>query len=102
MKKRSDYIARVSKGISIYKAMEALEDNGTLMIKYGEKTYEIHCSIYEHSGQAFSIGEDKLFGSRMNIDLDKSGKSYLYCYTYDLFSTKTIAKLNFDNITIVK
>lgn len=101
--KRSDYINRVRAGIVLMQALEAMEDNGELKFEYGAETYEIHCSVYDSGMRSYSIGEaDALFGSRMNISLEKSSKVYLYLYTYDLFSNKTSAKLYFEHIKIVK
>ena len=101
---RTDYIHRVKKGIEIMDAMMSMEDNGELKFEYGTRgTYEIHCSVYDSGIRTYSIGEaEKMFGSRMNIDLEKSSKVYLYLYTYDLFSTKTFMKLHFEHIKIAK
>ena len=104
MKKRSDYINRVKAGIEIKKAMAEMEDNGALVFEYGTRgTYEIHCSVYCSGMRTYSVGEhDQLFGSRMNIDLEKSSKVALHLYTYGLFSNKTTANLDFEHIKIVK
>jgi hypothetical protein len=104
MKKRSDYINRVRAGIEIKKAMDAMEDNGALVFEYGSRgKFENHCSVYGSGMKTYSIGEhDQLFGSRMNIDLEKSSKVALHLYTYDLFSNKTTANLNYEHIKIIK
>jgi hypothetical protein len=104
MKKRSDYINRVRAGIVFNQAMEAMEDNGALVFEYGSRgKFEIHCSIYGSGMRTYSIGEhDQMFGSRMNIDLEKSSKVALHLYTYDLFSNKTTVNLNYEHIKIIK
>ena len=103
MKKRSDYINRVKLGIEFMKALAVLEDNGALVFEYGTEKYEIHCSVYDSGMRTYSVGEhDQLFSNRMNIDLAKSSKVALHCYTYDLFSTKTTANLSYEHIKIIK
>jgi len=98
---RTQYIDNVKKGIEIYVAMEALKDNESLWIKNGKNVYEIHCSIYNsRTERNFSIGDGKLFGSRMNIDNEKNNKTSLYCYTYDLFSNKSSQRLYFQDIEL--
>ena len=103
MNKRTDYINRVKAGNVLKAFMAVMEDNGELVFEYSENKYEIHCSVYDSGMRTYSIGEhDQLFGNRMNIDLNKSSKVALHCYTYDLFSTKTTANLSFEKIKLVK
>jgi len=105
-KTRTNYVARVKAGIEIYKAMEALESGQDFKIEYGSRgEFRIRCHEFDHSdhiSRSYSIMDKELFGRSMNIDSDKSGKSFLYCYTFDLFGTKTIARLYFEHINIVK
>jgi hypothetical protein len=104
---RTDYIARVQKGIEVYEAMEALtEENDTLSIEFGNRgTFNIQLHEYKFvdgsTRRSYSINDTKMFGKSMNIDDEKSTKSYLYCYSFDLFSNRTVAKLYFEHITIV-
>ena len=102
MNKRTNYIDRVKAGIEIRKTMDAMEDNGNLVFEYGSRgTFEIHCSVYSRGSRSYSVGEhDKMFGNRMNIDLEKSSKVALHLYTYDLFSNKTTMNLNYEYIKI--
>jgi len=102
---RTNYIDRVRKGIEIYKAMEAMEDKEKINFKYGNRTneYEIYCLVYKSGNKTYSVREANIyFGSSMNIDIEKSTKVYLYLYTYDLFSTKTTAKLDFEHIILTE
>ena len=105
-KTRTDYVARVKAGIEIYKAMEALKNNEEFYIMYGERgPFRIRTHEFEHTdhvSRSYTISDDDLFGKSMNIDSDKSGKSFLYCYTFDLFKTKTIARLYFEHIQIIE
>jgi len=95
---RTQYIDNVKKGIEIYAAMEALKDNESLYIKVAnDKVYEIHCSIYSNDRSVYSIGDCKLFGNRMNIDMNKSNKTSLYCYTFDLFNNKSSHRVYFQD-----
>ncbi len=96
---RSQYISNVKKGIAIYKALEALEDNGKLWIKYDNKVYEIDALVYTH-GRSYSIGDGEIFGRRMNVDMEKSNKTALYVYTYDLFNSKSTNRIHFQYVTI--
>jgi len=104
-KKHTEYINRVRKGIEVYEAMEDLSDGEELTIVYGERgEFKIRCYQYTASDKkSYSISETKdyIFGRSMNIDSEKSGKSYLYCYTFDLFNNKTVSKLNFDHINFL-
>jgi hypothetical protein len=105
---KTDYINRVKKGIEVYAAMEALtEENDTLTIEFGNRgTFNIRMHEFTHAdgnvSRSYSISDGKIFGRSMNIDEEKSGKSFLYCYTFDLFTNKTVAKLYFEHITIVE
>jgi hypothetical protein len=100
---RTDYINRVKKGIEVYEAMEALKDSENLSIMYGKRgPFNINCSIYSDNHKVFSINDTKYFGKSMNIDMEKSGKSYLECFTFDLFGKQTIAKLYFEHITFIE
>jgi len=105
---KQDYINRVKKGIEVYAAMEALtEENDTMTIEFGNRgTFNILLHQYTTAdgrvNRSYSINDGKYFGKAMNIDDEKSGKSYLYCYTFDLFSNQTVAKLYFEHITIVE
>jgi len=104
---RADYIKRVKKGIEVYAAMAALDKSEKIHITFGNRgEYVITCHVFNHAdgtvSRSYTISDGNLFGRAMNIDDDKSGKSYLYCYTYDLFNNKTVAKLNFEHITIVE
>ena len=103
MTKRELYISNVKKGIKVYEAMAALEDRGNMYIKYGNRgTFEINASVWKNMPTSYSIGDGELFGRRMNIDMEKSGKSFLYVYTYDLFNNKSFSKLAFEHITITE
>ena len=104
MNKRTDYINRVKAGNVLKAFMAVMEDNGKLVFEYGNRgTFEIHCSVYSSGSRSYSIGKhDEMFGSRMNIDLEKSSKVALHCYTYDLFSKKTTANLAYEHIKLVK
>jgi len=98
---RTDYINKVRKGIEIYAAIEALKDNEHVPIKYGTfGNFKINCIEWNSGGKSYAINEDVLFGRSMSIDLEKSTKTYLYCYTYDLFGNRTTTKLNFEYITL--
>ena len=104
---RTRYINRVKKGIEVYAVMEALGKNEKLTISFGNRgNFVITCHEFERvSGEisrSYTIGDGQLFGKQMNIDDEKSGKSYLHCYSFDLFSNQTVAKLYFEHITIVK
>ena len=99
MTQRELYISNVKKGLKIYEALEALEDNGKLWIKYDNKVYEIDALVYTH-GRSYSIGDGKLFGSRMNIDMENSNKTSLCAYTYDLFNNKSVSRIHFQYVTI--
>lgn len=105
---KTAYIDRVKKGIELYAAMEALtKENDTLTISYGDRgEYNIKMHSFERSNgetrRSYIITDGKFFGYSMNIDMEKSGKSFLHCYTYDLFSNETHAKLYFEHITIVE
>ena len=107
---RTNYIDNVRKGIKVYAAMNALNDNEEMIISYGNRgTYRIRCHQYKtiEAKCMFTINDGSLFGRAaefgrfMIIDSEKSGKSYLYCYTFDLFKNRTTAKLNFEHITII-
>ena len=103
---RTDYIARVRKGIEVYEALAALAEGEELIISFGNRgEYAIRAYDTKYptrTERSYSIGErNAIFGRRMNIDNEKSGKSYLYCYSFDLFDNKTIAKLYFEHITII-
>lgn len=108
---KTAYIDRVKKGIELYTAMEALKsfealkDCESLSIEFGNRgTFDIKCHEWERvtggPHRSYSISDGQLFGRSMNIDMEKSGKSYLYCYTYDLFQNETHSKLYFEHITI--
>lgn len=105
---RSNYINRVQKGIEVYAAMEALANGEKLTIAFGNRgNFVITYHEFEHitpgeTRRSYTISDGKIFGRSMNIDDEKSGKSYLYCYTFDLFTNKTVAKLYFEHITIVE
>lgn len=103
---RMNYIDRVKKGIEVYAAMEALAKNEEITISFGNRgEFKIRCHEFTHAddtiSRSYTIGDGQVFGRQMNIDSEKSSKSYLYCYSYDLFSNKTVAKLNFEHITLV-
>lgn len=103
----TDYINRVKKGIELNNAMAALKDGETLSIQYKANIYMITAYEYKRSTgeirRSYTITDDELFGRSMNIadTSDGTTKSYLLCYTYDLFKTQTTKKLYFDEITIV-
>lgn len=103
---RTDYINRVQKGIEVYSAMEALEDKDKLFltIEGVEKELYINALVYENADGSkrryYSIGEDTIFGKSMNIDMEKSSKSFLVCYTYDLFNNETTQRIPFETITL--
>jgi len=105
---KQDYINRVKKGIEVYAAMEALsEENDTMTIEFGNRgTFNIKMHSFTYAdgrtSRSYTISDGKIFGRSMNIDDEKSGKSFLYCYTFDLFQNKTVAKLYFEHITIVE
>ena len=105
-KTRTDYVARVKKGITLYAAMAAIKNNEDLYIKYGERgPFRIRAHEFEHTdhiNRSYTISDGNLFGRSMNIESDKSGKSFLYCYTFDLFNNKTTARLYFEHIEIVE
>lgn len=98
MNKREEYINKVKTGIELRKVMESLEDGQNLHMMYNGTKYEIHCSVYKDEERLYSIGDTALFGRRMNIDLEKSGKSFLLCYTYDLFSNRTTHRVDFGKV----
>jgi hypothetical protein len=107
MTAKQAYIDRVRKGIEVYAAMEALKKDESLTITFGNRgEYKIHCHEFEHAdgklSRSYTINDGQLFGRQMNISTEKSGKSYLHCYSYDLFSNGTVAKLYFEHITIVE
>jgi hypothetical protein len=102
---KTTYIDRVKKGIELYTAMEALTAGEKITIEFGNRgQYTITAFDFNRADgsvdRSYAISDDKLFGKSMNIDSEKSGKSYLYCYTFDLFQNMTIAKLYFEHITI--
>ena len=98
---REHYIKKVQMGIALYAAMDCLKDNEELPIEFGATYLEIHCSIWDDR-KSFSIGDGKLFGRRMNIDMEKSSKVNLVAFTYDLFNNKTTQKIGFEHITVVE
>jgi len=99
---KTSYIDRVKKGQELYSQLEELNDGDSLVISYNNNKYEINCHKF-NSGKSFAIGKyGEIFGNRMNIDMEKSGKSYLFCYTYDLFGKETNKKLYFENVDIIE
>lgn len=100
-KSRSKYINTVRKGIAFYETMAALKDKETFNFKYDDKTYEINCSIFRDS-PSYSISDGEIFGRHMNVDMEKSTKSFLLLYTYDLFVQRSTYKINFKDIKIIK
>ena len=104
---RTDYINRVKKGIEVYAAMEALKKDEKMTISFGSRgEYKITCHEFESlvggTSRSYTISDGELFGKQMNIDSGKSTKSFLYCYSFDLFTNRTIARLYFEHITIVE
>lgn len=107
MASRKHYIERVKKGMEVYKAMESLKDNESMLIEFGNRgQFKISVHEYDYpsgrSERMYAISDKDIFGKSMNIDMKKSGKSFLYCYSYDLFGNGTSAKLYFEHITIVE
>jgi hypothetical protein len=100
---RTQYIDNVKKGIEIYTALEALKNHESLWIDLNGKVYEIMNTIFDHRKEktnSYSIGNGKLFGSNMNINIEKSNKTSLFCYTYDLFSNESHQKIYFEDMKI--
>ena len=103
---RIDYINRVKRGIEVYEAMAALKDSQELKITYNGERYNIHCSEFVRKNnevsRIYSINDTKVFGKSMNIDMEKSGKSYLLVFVFDLFKNQTTHKVDFSKVEIVK
>ena len=105
MTKREQYIANVKKGIELLDAMQNLKNSEKLTITIEDKgTYDIRCWRYDDPSTVnFSISSSHgIFGQSMNVDIDNSSKVALHCYSYDLFNTRTSAKLQFEHITLQK
>lgn len=106
MATRQEYINRINKGKEIYAAIDDLKDGQSLVIKYNDNEY--HIRMFEMTlssgrvSRASIIADSDMFGKQMNVDLEKSGKSFLYCYTFDLFNNHISAKLYFDQIEIIE
>jgi predicted heme/steroid binding protein len=98
-KARSLYISNVKKGLKIYEAMAALEDNGKIYMTYDGETYDINCHIFNKM-KSYTISDGKPFGRSMNLDMDKSNKTSLYAYTYDLFSNKSANRIHFQYVKV--
>lgn len=102
----TNYIERVKKGQAVYAAMEALGNNEFFLISFGNRgDFKIMCHEFKRIdgtvSRSYTISDTEMFGRSMNIHDEKSGKSYLFCYSYDLFSNETHSKLYFEHITIL-
>ena len=71
---------------------EQLQTEGTIFsIKGKMGTYKVNDG---------SISETELFGRQMNVQ--KYGPTCVTLYTYDMLAKKTVGKIKYENVTIVK
>ena len=87
-----NYQEKVKKSKEVFKAIKNLKDKEELIITYGKdregnpKEYKISANQWTKN-MSYSIYENKLFGSGMNVD--KITGTQLKCYTYDMMANKT-------------
>jgi hypothetical protein len=100
MNKREQYIARVEEGILFYEKMDSLKKDKYFRFNTTNKNGKpVDLKLTRHNEKDFSVSENQLVGSGLSIDMEKSGKSALHCYTFDLFGNKTYFNIPFDSIT---
>ena len=86
------YSEKVKKSKEVFKAIKNLKDKEQLIVTYGKdregntKEYKISANQWTKN-MSYSIYENKVFGSGMNVD--KITGTQLKCYTYDMMANKT-------------
>jgi len=86
------YSEKVKKSKKVFKAIKNLKDKEELIVTYGKdregnpKEYKISANQWTKN-MSYSIYENKVFGSGMNVD--KITNTQLKCYTYDMMANQT-------------
>ena len=86
------YQEKVKKSKNILKKIKNLKDKEELIVTYGKdregnpKEYKISANQWTKD-MSYSIYENKVFGSGMNVD--KITGTQLKCYTYDMMANQT-------------
>ena len=86
------YQEKVKKSKNILKKIKNLKDKEELIVTYGKdregnpKEYKISANQWTKN-MSYSIYENKVFGSGMNVD--KITNTQLKCYTYDMMANQT-------------
>ena len=86
------YSEKVKKSKEVFKAIKNLKDKEELIVTYGKDRegnpmeYKISANQWTKD-MSYSIYENKVFGSGMNVD--KITGTQLKCYTYDMMANKT-------------
>ena len=86
------YQEKVKKSKNILKKIKNLKDKEELIVTYGKdregnpKEYKISANQWTKN-MSYSIYENKVFGSGMNVD--KITGTQLKCYTYDMMANQT-------------
>ena len=86
------YQEKVKKSKNILKKIKNLKDKEELIVTYGKdikgdpREFKISANQWTKN-MSYSIYENKVFGSGMNVD--KITGTQLKCYTYDMMANKT-------------
>ena len=86
------YQEKVKKSKNILNKIKNLKDKEELIVTYGEdfkgnpKEYKISANQWTKN-MSYSIYENKVFGSGMNVD--KITGTQMKCYTYDMMANQT-------------
>jgi len=87
-----NYQEKVKKSKNILKKIKNLKDKEELIVTYGKdfkdnpREFKISANQWTKN-MSYSIYENKVFGSGMNVD--KITGTQLKCYTYDMMANKT-------------